>query len=90
MVKSTVMTASGVVESTGVNLHSINVTQAGTTSVVTVYDNTTNSGRIVFQCDGDTIQSYPLGDYAGSGVYCNTGVYVEISGTAGTVVVNYV
>ena len=82
------ISTSSLVESTGVQLHSVNITQAATgAGSVIVYDNTSAAGRIVFRGDGLTEMSYPLGNFAGGGVGCASGLYVSLGGTANAVVV---
>lgn len=89
MIKSTVLTASGIVENVGCQVHSISVTKAGTTSTIDVYDNTAASGNKIWSGDGAIVQSCSIGNFAGGGAGCVQGVYVNISGTPGIVVVTY-
>lgn len=90
MIKSAVLTASGVVESVSAQVHTVSVSKAGTTSQVDVYDNATAaSGGKIFSGDGAVVQNYMLGDGAGEGVIASQGIYVNISGTPGIVVVTY-
>lgn len=90
MIKSTVVTASGVVESVSCTLHGVYVTQAGSASTVDVYDNASAaSGTKAWSGDGAVVQSNPIGNFAGGGRIMSQGIYVNISGTPGIVVVTY-
>jgi hypothetical protein len=92
MIKSSVVTASGVVENVSGTLHTVNITKVATGSgSVKIYDNaTTNSGNVLFQGDGLAAMSYPLGNFAGGGVGYTQGLYIELAGsTNATVVVTY-
>lgn len=94
MIKSSTVTASGVVENVSGTLHTVNITAAasGTTPSVIVYDNaSTNSGNILFQGDGKSEMSFPLGNFAGGGVGYTQGLYVVTTAgtTAATVVLTY-
>jgi hypothetical protein len=92
MIKSTVMTTSGVVENVSCTLHTVNVTKPATGSgTIDIYDNkSAASGNKVFSGDGLAEMSYPLGNFAGGGVICSQGIYVNLGGsTNATVVVTY-
>lgn len=94
MVKSKVLTASGAVETVSSTVHVINITSAasGTSPSVIVYDNpSAASGNIIFQGDGKTEMSYVMGDFAGGGTTCVSGIYVATTAgtTAATVVITY-
>jgi len=92
MTKSSVVTASGAVETTSSTVHSVNITKVATgTGSVIIYDNpSAASGNIIFQGDGLSEMSYPLGNFTGGGVGCVSGIYVALGGTTkATVVVIY-
>lgn len=92
MIQAKTLTASGVVSNVSGSVHSVNITKVGTgTSSVTVYDNASAaSGDIIFQGDGLTEMSYPLGNFAGGGVIASQGIYVALAGTTNpTVVISF-
>lgn len=92
MIKSAVVTVSGVVENVSCVLHAVHVTTPGSgSSTFTVYDNATSAaGKVAIQGDGVTEMSYGMGDYAGGGTGMTQGIYVALAGTTKpTVVVTY-
>lgn len=92
MIKSAVVTSSGVVENVSCTVHVVNVTKVGTgSSSINIYDNSSAaSGNLIFSGDGLSEQSFSLGNFAGGGVIASQGVYVELAGTTTpTVVITY-
>jgi hypothetical protein len=95
MAKSSVFTASGLCKTGTGNIYHVNITKAGSgDSSVIVYDNTTNSGTVIWQGGGSAsgnflANSFDLTSDGTQGSIFVSGVYVAISGTT-TPIVNVV
>lgn len=75
-----VLTASGVITSSGPGrLHSIVVEGGTSASDVVVYDNTTNSGSIIFQANTAANTSLVTGQLCEQGVRYATGLYAVLT-----------
>lgn len=91
MVKTAILTASGVAENVSCQVHTVSITKAaGSACTVDIYDNpTAASGNKIWSGDGNALQSVPVGNFMGGGAIASQGVYVNISAGTPTVVVSY-
>lgn len=83
------VTATGLVYSAGCELHNVAVSKAGGAGTVTVSDSTTTSTPVIAVVDGNTVMSYPLGNFAGGGTTVYNGLYVTVSAGTPEVLVTY-
>ena len=90
MAKSLALTASGQILGGSGTVYQVNVTKVGTgASSWILYDNTTNSGRVLAQGDGLSEQSFSLQGPL-EGTICNVGCYLALAGTTNpTITVTY-
>lgn len=87
MAKVAVLTASGLVKTGNGILWGINVTKVATgAGTVVAYDNTTNSGGVIFQGDGLAQGSFVQNDNNGGGIPVSNGIYVVLGGTTNATV----
>lgn len=87
MAKTSIVTASGLIRTGNGILWGINISKVATgAGTVTVYDNTTNSGTILFQGDGLVQESFALNDGNGGGIPVSNGIYVALGGTTNATV----
>lgn len=92
MAKSASLSASGLVKSGTGNIYKINITKPGdATATVNIYDNTTNSGTIVFTATGSAAgsmlaNSYDMSSDGTQGTIFVNGCYVAITGTTQPIV----
>jgi hypothetical protein len=86
MAKSASLTASGLVKTGTGNLYKINITKPGdATASVTLYDNTSGSGTIIFQASGSAsgamlANSYDMSSDGTQGTIFVAGCYAVFTG----------